>query len=161
MPEAYNAAPDKERTLIVPQIRKAKKLPFSAAQMFDLVADVEKYPEFLPWCAAAKLIRRDDREIVGRLTAEKGGLRKSFTTRNRYEYPRWMDIALVEGPFRHLSGRWDFVEDGEGCTVHYQMRFEVPFLLAPILGGLMDYMANTMVDAFAKRAQDVYGYDPR
>lgn len=142
----------------MPQIRKVKKLPFGAAQMFDLVADVEKYPQFLPWCAAAQLIRRDEREIVGRLTVEKGGLRKSFTTRNRYDYPRWMDIALVEGPFRHLSGRWEFAEEDGGCTVHYQMQFEVPFLLAPILGGLMDYMANTMVDAFARRAAQVYGH---
>lgn len=129
--------------------------------MFDLVADVEQYPAFLPWCAAAELVRRDEREIVGRLTVEKGGLRKSFTTRNRYEYPCWMDIALVEGPFRHLSGRWDFVEEADGCTVRYEMRFEVPFLLAPILGGLMEYMANSMVDAFARRAQERYGHDSR
>lgn len=127
--------------------------------MFDLVADVEKYPQFLPWCAAATLVKRDDQEIIGKLTVEKGGIRKAFTTRNRYQYPDWMNIALVEGPFRHLSGRWEFVPDseGQGCTVHYRMQFEVMFLLAPILGGLMEYMANSMVDAFAKRADDIYG----
>ena len=145
---------------IVPQIRKSKKLPFSSAQMFDLVADVERYPEFLPWCSEAKLVKRDDKEIVGTLTAVKGGLRKSFTTRNRYEYPKWMDITLVEGPFKKLNGRWDFVEqDDGGCVVNYRMDFEVPFLLAPILGGFLDYMANTMVDSFAQRARAVYG-DP-
>lgn len=144
---------------IVPQIRKAKKLPYSPAQMFDLVADVEKYPQFLPWCAAAQLIRRDEKEIIGKLTVEKGGIRKSFTTSNRYDYPHWMDIKLVEGPFRHLSGRWDFEAspEGQGCTVHYRMQFEVMFLLAPILGGLMEYMANSMVDAFARRAHEIYG----
>ncbi|SUO97699.1 type II toxin-antitoxin system RatA family toxin [Suttonella ornithocola] len=142
----------------MPQIHKTKKLPFSAVQMFDLVADVERYPEFLPWCAAAKLVKRDEQEIIGTLTAEKGGFKKSFTTRNRYHYPDWMDIALVNGPFKHLSGRWDFIEQPNGgCEVKYQMRFEVPFLLVPILGGLMDYMANTMVDAFAERAKKIYG----
>lgn len=142
----------------MPQIRKTKKLPFTPAQMFDLVADVEKYPEFLPWCAAAKLVQRTDTEIVGTLTAEKGGFRKSFTTRNRFSYPEWMDIALVDGPFKHLSGRWDFrPQDDGGCIIEYRMRFEMVFFLAPILGGLMDYMANTMVDCFARRAQVVYG----
>ena len=143
----------------MPQIRKVKKLPFSAAQMFDLVADVPSYPQFLPWCAAGKLVKRDEKEIVGQITVEKGGMRKAFTTRNRFHYPAWMDIALVEGPFRHLSGRWEFREDaqGAGCTVHYQMRFEVMVLLAPILGGLMEDMANSMVDAFAQRAYAVYG----
>lgn len=126
--------------------------------MFELVADVERYPEFLPWCAAAKLVKRDELEIIGTLTAEKGGLRKTFTTRNRYEAPHWMDIALVDGPFKKLSGRWDFIEQADGgCEVRYRMEFEVPFLLAPILGGLMDYMANSMVDAFAARAAAVYG----
>lgn len=142
----------------MPQIRKSKKLAFTPAQMFDLVSDVERYPEFLPWCADAKLVKRDEKEIIGTLTAEKGGLRKSFTTRNRYDYPNWMDISLVDGPFKKLNGRWDFLAlpDG-GCEVRYQMDFEVPFLLAPLLGGLMDYMANSMVDAFAARAAQEYG----
>lgn len=148
---------NKEEGAILPQIRKSKKLPHSPAQMFDLVADVEQYPAFLPWCSAARLVSRNDSEIIGTLTASKGGIQKSFTTRNHYHYPDWMDIALVDGPFKHLSGRWDFIADGEGCVVDYQMRFEVPFILAPVLGGLMDYMANTMVDSFAKRAAAVYG----
>lgn len=143
---------------IVPQIRKSKKCPFSPAQMFDLVADVEKYPQFLPWCAAARLVKRDEKEIIGTLTVEKSGLRKSFTTRNRYQYPQSMDIALVEGPFKSLSGRWDFVAQADGgCEVRYEMSFEVPFFLAPILGGVMEYMANTMVGAFADRADKIYG----
>lgn len=142
----------------MPQIRKSKKLPFSAQQMFDLVADVEQYPQFLPWCAAARLVKRDETEIIGTLIVEKGGLHKSFTTRNRYQYPQWMNIALVEGPFKHLSGRWEFLpQEQGGCEVRYEMNFEVPFFLAPILGGVMEYMANTMVGAFAERAAQVYG----
>ncbi len=145
----------------MPQIRKSKKLPYSPEQMFDLVADVERYPEFLPWCAAARLVKKDEEEIIGRLTAQKGGLRKSFTTRNRYRYPDWMDIALVDGPFKHLSGRWEFLPNEPGCTIHYRMSFDVPFFLAPVLGGLMEYMANTMVDSFVRRAEAVYGLHRR
>ncbi|UJF25061.1 type II toxin-antitoxin system RatA family toxin [Suttonella sp. R2A3] len=142
----------------MPQIRKSKKLPHTAAQMFDLIADVDKYPEFLPWCSAAKLEKYDDEEIIGTLTAQKGGFSKTFTTRNRYHYPDWMSIELVEGPFKKLNGRWNFTPSGDGgCVVDYRMEFEVPFLLAPILGGLMEYMANTMVECFAKRAKVIYG----
>ena len=142
----------------MPQIRKSKKLPWTPSQMFDLVADVEKYPQFLPWCANGKLVSRNEHELVGSITAQKGAFHKSFTTRNRFAYPHWMDIALVEGPFRHLRGRWEFVAtDDGGCEVRYSMDFEVPLLLAPILGGLMSHMSNTMVDAFARRAEQVYG----
>ncbi|MDO4643158.1 MAG: type II toxin-antitoxin system RatA family toxin [Cardiobacteriaceae bacterium] len=145
----------------MPQIRKSKKLPFSPAQMFDLVADVEKYPQFLPWCTKGKLVSRNTHELIGTITAQKGAFHKSFTTRNRFDYPNWMDISLLEGPFRHLHGRWEFLSlpDG-GCEVRYSMDFEVPFLLAPILGGLMKHMGDTMVDAFAQRAEQVYGHYP-
>ncbi len=142
----------------MPQILKSKKLPYTAKQMFDLVADVEQYPKFLPWCAATRLVRKNEQEIIGTLTVEKGGLRKSFTTRNRYSYPDWMNISLIEGPFKHLNGRWDFKElPSGGCEVRYEMDFEVPFFLAPILGGVMEYMANTMVSSFAERAKVIYG----
>ena len=101
---------------------------------------------------------RNEHELVGTITAQKGAFHKSFTTRNRFDYPHWMDIALVEGPFRHLRGRWEFAPtDDGGCEVRYSMDFEVPLLLAPILGGLMSHMSNTMVDAFARRAGQVYG----
>lgn len=142
----------------MPQIRKSKKLPFTPEQMFDLVADVEQYPQFLPWCAKGQLIRRDDKEIIGRITAQKGAFHKSFSTRNRFRYPNYMNIQLIEGPFKHLNGRWDFIALAEGgCEVCYQMNFEVPFFLAPVLGGLMEHIGNTMVEAFAQRAKKIYG----
>ena len=130
--------------------------------MFDLVADVARYPEFLPWCAEGRQVSRSENELVGKITVQTGAFRKSFTTRNPFDYPHWMNITLVEGPFRHLRGRWEFrpLDDG-GCEVHYSMDFEVPLLLAPIFGGLMEYMTNTMVDAFARRAEAIYGHHPR
>lgn len=141
----------------MPQIHKVKILPYTPAQLFDLVADVERYPEFLPWCAAARLEKRDEKEIIGTITTQKGAFRYSFTTRNFYRYPDYMTIALIRGPFKHLSGKWQFKALENGCMVDYQMHFEVLFLLAPILVGLMDYMADTMVDSFARRAQEIYG----
>lgn len=125
--------------------------------MFDLVKDIQKYPEFLPWCRAARILSLTDNELIGELSVAKAGFEKSFTTRNRFVYPHSMDIALVEGPFRHLSGRWRFIDEDAGCLVHYEMRFEVAFLLAPLIGGVMEMMANTMVDCFAQRAQALYG----
>ncbi|MBR1375821.1 MAG: type II toxin-antitoxin system RatA family toxin [Cardiobacteriaceae bacterium] len=140
----------------MPQIIKSKKLPYSPEKLFDLVADVEKYPEFLPWCGGAKLVKRDEKEIVGTLVLAKGGLRKSFTTRNICNYPNRMDIALVEGPFKSLNGHWEFKKIDEGCEVSCCLRFEIPFLLQPILGSVLEYMANTMVESFARRAAVVY-----
>ncbi|WP_233120083.1 type II toxin-antitoxin system RatA family toxin [Rappaport israeli] len=141
----------------MPQIFKSKKLFYTPKQMFDLVADIESYPEFLPWCARARLIERNENEIIGSITAQKGGFNKSFTTRNHYDYPNWMSISLLEGPFKHLQGRWEFKSLPEGgCEVSYQMDFSTPFFLAPFLAPLMEHMGNTMVDSFAKRADSVY-----
>ena len=144
---------------IVPQITKSKKLPFSPEQMFELVADVEKYPEFLPWCGGAVLRKRDEQEIIGTLTLAKGGLRKSFTTRNRCHYPERMDISMIEGPFKSLNGHWEFRSIEEGCEVSCRLQFEIPFILQPILGSVLEYMANTMVDSFARRAYSIYASD--
>lgn len=142
----------------MPQIHKTKRLPYSCAQMFDLVADVEKYPQFVPWCSAARLIRKTDRELVATLTAQKGAFSKSFTTNNTFVYPRWMDIQLQEGFFKRLHGRWEFTPQADGgCEVSYRMDFEVPLLLGPLVGGLANLMGSTMVDVFSARAQALYG----
>ena len=142
----------------MPQIYKTKRLPYSCAQMFDLVADVEKYPQFVPWCSAARLIRKTDRELVATLTAQKGAFSKSFTTNNTFVYPQWMDIQLQEGFFKRLHGRWEFTPQTDGgCEVSYHMDFEVPLLLGPLVGGLANLMGSTMVDVFSARAQALYG----
>ena len=139
------------------QIHKVKRVPYSCAQMFDLVADVDKYYEFIPWCINSKLEYKDDRELIGTITAQKGAFSKSFTTRNKYVYGKYMDINLEKGPFKKLTGRWEFHEIPGGCEIHYSTDYEVPLLLGPLLAGLATYMANSIVEAFEQRARHVYG----
>lgn len=146
----------------MPQIHRVKKLPFSCAQMFDLVADVDKYAEFLPWCQRGRLLERGEDYLLGQITVQKGAFVQSFTTKNVFEYPKKMEMQLVQGVFKKLYARWEFkalwVEGQEvGCEVSYFMDFEVPLLLSPILSGLMNHIAQTMIDAFSKRAEQLYG----
>lgn len=141
----------------MPQIQQTKKLPYTPQQMFDLVADVARYPEFLPWCSAAQLIERQHDYLIGRITAQKGLFRQSFTTKNHFVYPERMSMVLMDGPFSHLNAQWRFEALPDGCRVHYEMDLGVPFFLKGILEGLAQNMASTMVDAFCKRAEALYG----
>ena len=141
------------------RIQRSALVPFSAAQMFDLVADVESYPAFLPWCRAARVHSRDEREVEATLEIAKGPLHKSFTTRNTMWHASRIDIRLVRGPFRHLDGRWVFEDLGEaGSRVSLEMHFDVAgALLRRTLGPLFAEVANALVGAFCRRARAVYG----
>jgi ribosome-associated toxin RatA of RatAB toxin-antitoxin module len=132
---------------------------YSARQMFELVNHIEDYPRFMQWCHESHIIRREEGEIEARLDIAWSGIHKNFTTRNRLHPYERIEISLVEGPFRHLEGRWSFIPLGDqGCKVHLELEFE-------LAGGLMDkvfqpifnHIANSLVDAFCKRAVEVYG----
>ncbi len=140
------------------RITRSALVPFSGAQMYRLVADVPKYPQFLPWCRAAHLLHTDDHCVRASLTIAKGPLHKSFTTRNRLFPEQRIEIALVDGPFRHLNGCWSFDDlGGEGARVTLDMDFEIAgALLRRTLQPIFAEIANTMVDAFCQRARDVY-----
>lgn len=127
--------------------------------MFALVDDVEKYPEFLPWCHAAEVISRSDDTVEARLELQKGGVRKTFTTRNSKREFETIDLALVDGPFRHLQGGWRFKDLGkDGCKVSLELEFEFSSrLLDRMFGAFFEQTCNALVDAFAKRAVAVYG----
>ena len=143
----------------MPRVSRYAHVPFTAPDMFGLVADVERYPRFLPWCRSAKVHTRTPAEVVASLEISRGPVRKSFTTRNRMAEPERIDIELVEGPFSSLDGRWSFrgMEAG-GCRVELDMRFEVSSrVLARVLAPLFEEIARTMVDAFCRRAREVYG----
>ena len=134
-------------------------VPFTAGQMFSLVADIEAYPGFLPWCSKARIETERGDEVQARLEVARGPVRKTFTTLNRHVENRQIDISLVDGPFRHLQGHWRFDALSEdGCRVELHLEFE---FASRIIGRLLDpvfnEIANTMVDAFCKRAADVYG----
>jgi len=139
-------------------IHRSAIVPFSAARMYDLVLDVGAYPRFLPWCRSATVHEAGEQSMEATLEIAKGPLRKRFRTRNVLSPKRCIEIRLVEGPFRHLEGRWLFEDLGDaGSRVSLDMRFEVAgALLARTLGPVFGEIANTLVDAFCRRARAVY-----
>lgn len=141
------------------EVTRSALVPFSALQMFDLVADVERYPEFLPWCASAEVLEREGEHVTARLALSRGGADARFTTRNRLVSGEYLEIHLVEGPFTALDGRWDFRPIGKaGSRVELQIRFETRNSLAGlVLGPAFEAICNQLVDAFGRRAREVYG----
>lgn len=140
-------------------ITRSALVMHSAEQMYELVNDVESYPHFLPGCAATELISKTDDELVASLTISKLGVNQTFTTRNKLQFPDRMELSLVDGPFSHFVGVWNFHHlSDEACKVTYEMEFEVNSRLAGIaLGAVFKQMATTMVDSFVQRAKQVYG----
>ncbi|WP_295886760.1 type II toxin-antitoxin system RatA family toxin [uncultured Thiohalocapsa sp.] len=143
----------------MPVIKKSALVRHSAEQMFKLVADVEGYPQFLPWCNSAKLLSATDEEICGRIEVARMGVRQTFSTCNRIEPPERMYIDLIDGPFRKLTGLWTFRRLREdACKVELELDFEFSGrLIDKAFGGVFGTIANSLVDAFCKRADEVYG----
>lgn len=130
----------------------------SAEQMFNLVNDVESYPEFMPWCSGARVLESNDEQVLASLELNKGGLTRWFTTRNTLDFPHRLDMDLVKGPFRHLDGGWRFRDiDDAGSEVLLDIEFEFDsFLIDLTFGHFFEQTCNTLVDAFVKRAAVVY-----
>lgn len=142
----------------MPVVAKSALVTFSASQMFDLVADMDSYPEFLPWCVATEILSREDNEFCGRMEVARMGIHQTFSTCNRFERGKWMELELAEGPFRMLQGSWIFRPLREdACKVELTLDFEFSGkLIDKAFGGLFNQIANTLVDAFCKRAEEVY-----
>lgn len=130
----------------------------TAEQMFDLVNDVESYPQFLPWCSGTTLLESTDTTMQASLMVAKAGLKYSFTTRNEHERPGKIRIELVEGPFSSLSGVWLFQPlSDEACKVSLSLQFDFSGKLTSLaMGKVFNQMAVTMVDAFVSRADQIY-----
>ena len=124
--------------------------------MYALINDIERYPEFVPWCAAARVDSRQDREVVATLNIKRGPLRAEFTTRNLLEPDRRVLMQFVSGPFRVLEGLWTLTPLGDlGCRVELEMRFEFANRVAGTLfEPLFEDTAASLVDAFVKRARE-------
>ena len=122
--------------------------------MFALVDDVERYPEFLPWCEGAEVLSRTPELTTARLHINYLGVQKSFTTSNRKEADTWMQIQLVEGPFKDLSGHWGFHALRDGASkVELQLKYEFSNkLLESLIGPVFGQIANTLVERFVERA---------
>ena len=142
----------------MPTHAERKRLPYSPEQMFDLVADVGKYPEFLPWCAGAKIRSRTETELVADLTIGFGPFRESFTSRVQLDRPRTATVKYEDGPFRYLNNQWTFKPDPAGCEVNFFVDFEFRSrLLQSAIGLVFNEAVRRMVNGFLKRARDVYG----
>ena len=133
--------------------------PHSAEQMYALVDDIESYPEFLLWCRSASIISRDSDVVTAKLELAKGSVHKEFTTRNRLMPGKMIEMKLVEGPFHHLEGFWRFDALSEdACKVILDLEFDFSNkMVGLVVGPVFNQVANTLVDAFCKRASDLYG----
>ena len=141
------------------RVQKSVLLAYSAHEMYSLVIDVERYPEFLPWCARAEVLERRDDGMTARLHLAYAGLRHAFTTRNAHVTDSTVTITLVDGPFSLLDGTWRFKPLTEqACKIEFDLRYAfagaaLEAVLSPVFGRI----ANTFVDAFVKRAEQVHG----
>jgi ribosome-associated toxin RatA of RatAB toxin-antitoxin module len=141
------------------EVSRSVLVSFTPEQMYDLVEAVEDYPSFLPWCGGATVAHRDERITRATITIQYRGIRQNFTTENTKARPVEMLIRLVDGPFSRLDGSWRFTGlAGRGCKVELSLRYEFSSgILGKLLGPVFSHIADTMVDAFARRAERIYG----
>ena len=154
----------KHRMIAMREVKRNALVTYSPAQMFALVEAFERYPEFLPWVSAATLISREGNQLVGRLEMERMGVKEHFTTRNTLNEPHEMQMQLVDGPFKHLSGCWRFTEicdssgQPRGTKVDLQIQFEFKNgLLDMLMGKAFEASCGSLVNAFTQRAKALYG----
>lgn len=140
-------------------VHKSVFLGYSAQQMFDLVAAIEDYPKFLPWCGGVDIKERNGNTVVASVGINYHGVKQSFTTANENTAPSEIKMKLVDGPFKCLDGVWTFkaLRD-DACKIDLDLHYEFSSaLLAKLVGPVFGMIANSMVDSFCKRAETVYG----
>lgn len=148
----------------MPSLSQTRVLPYTPQQVFDLVINIEKYPEFLPWCRAARIFAREaDGTFLGELVIRFSHLTERYTSRvvgiaptNTKEGS--IHVSLVEGPFHHLTNHWRFAPHPDGCTVDFMVNFAFKStLLTTLIGGVFTRASEKMIDAFLSRAKQLYG----
>jgi len=146
-------------------VKKSVLLWYSPAEMYRLVTDVARYPEFLPWCEKAEEFEVHEAGMTARIHLAYAGVRHAFTTRNTHQPDRQLHMSLVDGPFSELDGTWDFLPVGpagddttKACKIEFDLRYAFSSRpLEVVLSPVFDKVANTFVDSFVKRAEQVYG----
>lgn len=143
----------------MPVVKRSVVVPYRQHQMFELVNDVDSYPEFVPACVDSHVTPVDENEVEATLKFARGGIHKSFTTRNRLTPYERIDIELINGPFHHLEGFWYFdAVDENQCKIELDLEFEFAGRwLSMAFGPVFHQVANKLVDVFCKRAEVVYG----
>jgi len=141
------------------EIRRSALVTFSPEQMFDLVVDVERYPQFLPWVVGAEVHEKSGTGLLASMEMQRAGVKERFTTRNVMERPHWMTLALVHGPFRVLDGKWTFTPIADaGTRIDLAMRFEFANpVIALLFGKAFEQSCGQLIDAFVARAKQVHG----
>ena len=148
------------------QVKKSVLLWYTPREMYELVTHVERYPEFLPWCSKVEVLAREVDTVTARLHLAYAGVRHAFTTRNRNEDGRSVRMELVDGPFSHLDGLWQFVplikpgSSGEptACKVGFELSYAFSSgALEAVVSPVFDRIANTFVDSFVQRAESIHG----
>lgn len=142
----------------MPSVHKSVLLPFSAEQMFLLVEAVESYPQFLPWCGGAVVHERDQNGQLATISIDYRGIRQSFTTENHLNAPHHLSMKLRDGPFSALDGQWSFHSlRHDACKVEFRLDYAFKSgLLGQALVPVFDHIARSFVDAFVRRAEQVY-----
>ncbi|MDF2178102.1 type II toxin-antitoxin system RatA family toxin [Aliiglaciecola sp. CAU 1673] len=140
-------------------VSRSALVHFSAESMFDLVNDVNAYPEFLPGCSKTQILSSDEHQMKASLQVSKGGFHQWFTTLNTLKRGEYIQMELVDGPFAHLRGGWRFVPLSEhACKIELNLDFEFSSRLAQsVFGKAFSAIATNMVTAFTQRAKEVYG----
>ena len=143
-------------------VHKSVLIWYTPLEMYQLVTDVARYPQFLPWCDRATVLQVQPDGVTAELGISFGGIRQTFTTRNTHAEPDRVDIQMVEGPFSQLEGHWYFhaIGDGSQRAAKVELLLNYGFdnaALAALVGPVFDKIAASLVDAFVKRAQQIYG----
>ena len=140
-------------------IDRSALLPYTAAEMYALVSDILTYPQFLPWCSGTQILSQEGEELSAQIDFSVSGVSQSFTTRNRLQLDAEIAMHLIDGPFSNLEGRWRFEPLGDaGCKISLLLEYEFSSkMVSLVVGPVFNKITNTLVDAFQKRAVEVYG----
>ena len=146
----------------MPTHAEQRVLPYSPAQMFDMVADVERYPDFLPWCLASRIKRQEETVVTADMVIGFRMVRERFTTQVTLDRPNRIDVEYTHGPLSHLNNHWVFIPHEDGCLIDFYVDFEFRSrVLQKLIGALFNEAVKRMVSAFEARAADLYGSRPQ
>lgn len=145
--------------IVVESVDRSALVPYTPQEMFELVSDIDSYPRFLPWCHGARILSRDVDEVRASIEFAVGGVTRSFTTRNRHQVNKMIEMHLVDGPFSRLDGFWRFDPLGEeGSKIALFLEYDFSNrVLGMVVGPIFGQIANTLVDSFQQRAAVIYG----
>ena len=139
-------------------INRSALVSYTSSEMYNLVNDIESYPDFLPWCKESYIHSRTEHEVHASLVLARGSLQRSFSTVNRLQKDKMIQLHLVDGPFKRLEGCWRFEPNEIGCRISLDMEFEFSNkLIGLAFGPLFTQVTDSLVDAFCQHAQSLYG----